>query len=94
MNEIGECETCGGVRVGSSELLGFGDAVRIARGCLDYGGGHRGDTGHLEIFHHGIQTVINALEAAEKKGLDDTQVAALWRMGFKKPNDRTEPPAN
>lgn len=79
----------GGV-VSSTALLGFGDALRIARGCLDYGGGHRSDEGHLEIFHHGIQTVINALEAAEKNGLADTQCAALWRMGREKPNDQAQ----
>ena len=68
----------------SAHFLGFGDAVRIARGCLDYGGGYRSAEGHLEIYHHGIQTVINALEAAEKNGLADTQCAALWRIGREK----------
>jgi hypothetical protein len=43
--------------------LTFGDAVKIARGCTDYGGGHHSD-GHMEAFQHGIQTVINALEGA------------------------------
>lgn len=80
------------VAVSSTRLLGFGDALRIARGCLDYGGGHRSDEGHLEIYHHGIQTVINALEAAEKNGLADTQCAALWRMGQEKPNGPDERP--
>ena len=70
------------------EGLQFGDAVRIARGCLDYGGGYRGDTGKMEIFHHGIQTVINSLEAAQKRGLQDTQVAALHAMG--KPNEKAQ----
>ena len=60
--------------------LGFADAVRIARGCHDYNGGYRDDPEH-GVFHHGIQTVINSLEAAEKNGLKDTQVAALHRMG-------------
>lgn len=32
-----------------------------ARGCFDYSGGYRGDPKLLEAFHHGIQTVINAL---------------------------------
>lgn len=53
----------------------------VARGCFDYGGGYRADEGKLEIFHHGIQTVINALEAARTKGLKDTQVAALYQAG-------------
>jgi hypothetical protein len=81
-----QAEAKSGADVSSNRLLGFGDALRIARGCLDYGGGHRSDEGHLEIYHHGIQTVINALEAAEKNGLADTQCAALWRMGREKPN--------
>jgi uncharacterized protein (DUF433 family) len=59
----------------------FDDAVRIARGCLDYGGGYRALDDSLAIFHHGIQTVINALEGAAKNGHKDTQVAALHRMG-------------
>lgn len=42
-------------------------AVEIARGCTDYGGGHRGNhscgQSHLEIYHHGMQTVENSLKA-------------------------------
>src|ERR1017187_5350649 len=41
--------------------LDFGDALRIARGCLFFGGGHHTD-GHGAAYHHGIQTVINGLE--------------------------------
>ena len=61
--------------------LTFEDALRIARGCTYYGGGHRGNTERYEIYHHGIQTVINALTAASKTGLDDTQTKALHSMG-------------
>ena len=61
----------------------FADALRIARGCVDHAGGHRHD-GHLKAFRHGIQTVIYALEAAAKSGLNDPQVAALWKMGGEK----------
>ncbi len=61
--------------------LTFEDALRIARGCTDYGGGYRGNTEHYEIYQHGIQTVINALTAASNSGLEDTQVAALHAMG-------------
>ena len=61
--------------------LTFEDALRIARGCTDYGGGHRGNAEHYEIYQHGIQTVINALAAASNRGLEDTQVAALHAMG-------------
>jgi len=60
--------------------LGFEDAVRLARGCHDYNGGHHTD-GHYEAYHHGIQTVINVLEHAAKDGLNDTQVAAVWIIG-------------
>ena len=59
----------------------FDDALRIARGCFDYGGGYRAVGKDMAIFHHGIQTVINALEGAAKNGHKDTQVAALHRMG-------------
>jgi hypothetical protein len=37
--------------------------VNIARGCHDYGGGYAMER-DAEVYHHGIQTVINALEAA------------------------------
>ena len=61
--------------------LTFEDALRIARGCTDYGGGHRGNAEHYEIYQHGIQTVINALTAASKTGLEDMQTRALHSMG-------------
>ena len=61
--------------------LTFEDALRIARGCTDYGGGHRGNAEHYEIYQHGIQTVINALTAASKTGLEDMQTRALHAMG-------------
>lgn len=62
--------------------LTFDDAVRIARGCHDYGGGHHSD-GHMKAYQHGIQTVVNALEHAKRDGLNNTQVAALWHIGAK-----------
>lgn len=61
--------------------LTFEDALRIARGCTDYGGGHRGNAEHYEIYQHGIQTVINALTTASKTGLEDMQTRALHTMG-------------
>ena len=54
--------------------------LNIARGCLDYGGGYRGDP-MMGAFHHGIETVIRALEAAMKNNPNDTQVNALERIG-------------
>ena len=67
--------------------LTFEDALRIARGCTDYGGGHRSNPEHYEIYQHGIQTVINALTAASKTGLDDMQTMALHSMGANAPHE-------
>ena len=53
--------------------------LNVARGCHDYNGGHRGPD--AEVFHHGVQTVINSLEAAAKNDPNDTQVNALERIG-------------
>jgi hypothetical protein len=61
-------------------LLPFSDALRIARGCTDYGGGYRG-TEHYGAYQDGIKTVIASLEAAFRKGLSDPQVAALRAIG-------------
>ena len=62
-------------------VLSHDDALKIAKGCFDYSGGYRADKGELEIFHHGIQTVINALEGARKTGLSDLQSRVLHRIG-------------
>jgi hypothetical protein len=56
----------------ATRSLTFDDALRIARGCTDYGGGHRHDPREFEVYQHGIQTVINALTAASERGLADT----------------------
>jgi hypothetical protein len=61
--------------------LQFADAVRIAKGCTDYGGGYRGDASLLEAYQAGIATVINALRAAQERGMTDQQVRALHGMG-------------
>ena len=54
--------------------------LNVARGCHDYGGGYSSPTVY-DAFHHGIQTVINALEAAVKNNPADTQVNVLERIG-------------
>ena len=59
----------------------FDDALKIAKGCTDYGGGYRGNAEQYEIYQHGIQTVINALNGAKKSGIENTQVRALHSMG-------------
>jgi hypothetical protein len=51
--------------------------LTVARGCLDYLGGY---TDGLDIFRHGIQTVINALELACSDP-SDSQVNALISVG-------------
>ena len=54
--------------------------INVARGCHDYGGGHA-DTKASEAFHHGIQTVINALEAAANDPAS-MQVRVLESIGI------------
>lgn len=51
--------------------------LNIARGCHDYGGGYS-EQRDVDIYHHGIQTVINALEAADN---DSLQTRVLERIG-------------
>ena len=68
-------------------LLDSKDAERerllnIARGCHDYGGGYH-DVVHAGIYHHGIQTVVNALEAATKG--DSLQTRILESIGARIP---------
>lgn len=63
--------------------------LNVARGCFDYGGGYRADDAKLAIFHHGIQTVINALEGAMKEPAS-LQVRVLEGIGANAaaPDDR------
>lgn len=56
--------------------LSFNDAIAIAKGCFDYGGGYRSSNGD-----HGIQTVINALEGAKESRLTDLQSRVLHFIG-------------
>ena len=65
----------------SPPVHSFHDAVRIARGCMDYGGGYRSDPAMLEAFHHGIGTVVRALEDVERRGLD-SQSGMLHVIGM------------
>ena len=53
--------------------------LNVARGCHDYGGGYREEK-EIEIFHHGIQTVINSLEAAVNQP-DSLQIEVLESIG-------------
>jgi hypothetical protein len=60
--------------------LNFTNAINIAKGCTDYGGGYQ-NKHDSEIYHHGIQTVINALEGAKKNNLTDMQSKTLHSSG-------------
>ncbi len=62
------------------DLICFDDAISMAKGSLDYMGGYRNEN-ELAIYYHGIQTVINVLEAGKKKGLSDLQVAVVHAIG-------------
>ena len=63
--------------------------LNVARGCHDYGGGYRGDDditqAQASAFHHGIQTVINALEAALRHDPHDLQTKVLEAVGSSAP---------
>lgn len=72
--KTGWCVMCENVRL-QTRLL------NVARGCMDYGGGYRDSDNALAVFHHGVQTVINALTAAVKNDPKDGQVNALEMMG-------------
>jgi hypothetical protein len=49
--------------------------IAIARGCVDYSGGHSGD--RLTAYHHGMDTVVNVLSAPES----DRQAQVVESMG-------------
>jgi hypothetical protein len=73
--------------------LTFEDALRIARGCTDYGGGYRCDPEQYEIYQDGIRTVIRALESALERGLDDAQIRTLHSLGeAKEKHDQNKRP--
>ena len=58
--------------------------MNLVKGCLDYGGGYRSNQKELDIFHHGIQTVINVIDTFQKKGLEnDMQLNVLNTIGEK-----------
>jgi len=58
--------------------------LNIAKGCHDYQGGYH-DKNENEIYHHGIQTVINCLERLVKdKNLNNTQLNVVHSIGANK----------
>jgi hypothetical protein len=64
----------------TNDRLTFTNALNIARGCQDYSGGYTSD--NYEIYQHGIQTVINALQSAAMLGLHDPQIRTLHEIGL------------
>lgn len=69
-------------RARAQQRDGLAIALRIAKGCLDYGGGYRSSPVELDAFHHGIRTVIRAMEAKIATP-QDSQVRALEIIGRK-----------
>lgn len=58
--------------------------LNIAKGCHDYQGGYH-NKDESEIYHHGIQTVINCLERLTKdKNLSSCQLNIVHSIGSKK----------
>lgn len=62
--------------------------LNVARGCHDYGGGYRGEQAQSAAFHHGIQTVIQALEAVAENRLNDL-TATLESIGKATQKEKT-----
>ena len=56
--------------------------LSIAKGCHDYGGGYH-DQKEFEIYHHGIQTVINCIgKFVEREGkIGDLQLDMVESIG-------------
>jgi len=74
------------LRSREGKLVGARDRMlNVARGCRDYGGGYRGDDKAMEIYQHGISTVIRALEA-HLNNPADTQTLALERVALLNPD--------
>ncbi len=61
--------------------LPFSDAVILAKGCHDYGGGHH-EPKEIQAYHHGIDTVIRVLEEAKiNAGEWDMQLKTVYSVG-------------
>jgi hypothetical protein len=67
----------------SGEYVRASDVLAICHGCKDYGGGYRGNKEHYEIYQHGIQTVINAMNSAMKCDPSNTQSNATMNIGHR-----------
>lgn len=56
------------------------EALAIARGCTDYGGGYRSDEERLGIYHHGMNTVERCIQA-KLDGDESLQIKTVESMG-------------
>lgn len=52
------------------EFIRADEALALVKGCFDYGGGYLANASKLEIYRHGIQTVVNALTGALEHASD------------------------
>ena len=48
------------------EYVKAADVLAIIKGCWDVSGGYRSNSEHLDIYRHGMQTVLNAMSRALK----------------------------
>ena len=55
------------------------EAVDIAVGCQDYGGGYRGNPELLAAYHHGMQTVATVLR--DRMQQDSYQAEVVHQIG-------------
>lgn len=53
--------------------------INVAKGCLDYTGGFRGE--ELETYHQGMWKVIRALRQASLNDPNDRQTNELEKIG-------------
>ena len=65
------------------EYVKADDVLAVIKGCWDYGGGYRGNAEHLEIYRHGMQTVLNAMNQALKSDPSDAQSNVVLALGRK-----------
>lgn len=61
---------------------GIQHAIKVATGCVDYGGGYRSNPELLDAYHHGMATVGRVLEKfVEASEADDFQAQVIARSG-------------
>lgn len=59
--------------------LSFDDAIILAKGSRDYGGGFHDE--EYEAYQAGIDTVVSVLEKAKEDGINDFQMEAVYGIG-------------